>query len=236
MIISVYWSKTIVITFLLLCAYALSVTLNHVVQTLVASALGDTTAEREGWLTLNPLEHIDPIGVILLLLINFAWVTMLPFNEAAIRNPHRNFKLITFYLTQPLIACFFALITLTLLISWFGASSLGPALALFFSGPYEMSLSDFIELYPTRSSLSIIGALFLMALVVYNLFIAVVSFIANGLRLAFTKLREWGYIQEYSPLTLWLATFVVLVFYSAPLYNFIFKVLIILSTLIGRAV
>lgn len=41
---------------------------------------GDDTAEREGRLTLNPLAHIDWMGLILLLVIGFGWGKPTPFN------------------------------------------------------------------------------------------------------------------------------------------------------------
>lgn len=41
---------------------------------------GDDTAQREGRLTLNPLAHIDWMGLILLLVIGFGWGKPTPFN------------------------------------------------------------------------------------------------------------------------------------------------------------
>ena len=39
----------------------------------VATLLGDPTPRNEGRLTLNPLKHIDPIGLLLFVLIHFGW-------------------------------------------------------------------------------------------------------------------------------------------------------------------
>jgi Zn-dependent protease len=53
-----------------------------------AHKLGDTTAEREGRLTLNPLSHMDPIGTFLLPLmgIPFGWAKPVPVNPANFRR------------------------------------------------------------------------------------------------------------------------------------------------------
>ncbi|MDD2794483.1 site-2 protease family protein [Acidocella sp.] len=50
-------------------ALVISVVLHELAHGAVARLLGDTTAERAGRLTLNPLKHIDPFGSILFPLI-----------------------------------------------------------------------------------------------------------------------------------------------------------------------
>ncbi len=39
----------------------------------VADKLGDDTARREGRLSLNPKDHLDPIGTLMLLFAGFGW-------------------------------------------------------------------------------------------------------------------------------------------------------------------
>ncbi len=46
----------------------------------VAKWLGDDTAEREGRLTLNPLEHIDLSGALCMMLVSFGWTKHIPVN------------------------------------------------------------------------------------------------------------------------------------------------------------
>jgi Zn-dependent protease len=47
---------------------------------------GDTTAERAGRLTLNPLSHIDWVGLLLLITVGFGWGKPVPFNPHNLRN------------------------------------------------------------------------------------------------------------------------------------------------------
>ncbi|NQV12380.1 site-2 protease family protein [Candidatus Uhrbacteria bacterium] len=47
---------------------------------------GDTTAERAGRLTLNPLSHIDWVGLLLLVTVGFGWGKPVPFNPHNLRN------------------------------------------------------------------------------------------------------------------------------------------------------
>lgn len=53
---------------------------------LVGTWLGDTTAKRMGRLTLNPVAHVDPIGLIALIAIGFGWGKPVPFNPYNLKN------------------------------------------------------------------------------------------------------------------------------------------------------
>ena len=67
-----------------------------------ADRLGDPTARQAGRLTLNPIKHIDPIGMIvvplLLRVLQFpfviGWAKPVPVNFANLRNPRRDMILV----------------------------------------------------------------------------------------------------------------------------------------------
>ncbi len=42
--------------------------------------LGDDTAKRQGRLTLSPMAHLDPIGLIAVLILGFGWARPVPVN------------------------------------------------------------------------------------------------------------------------------------------------------------
>ena len=63
---------------------------------LAANKLGDTTAERQGRLTLNPFVHLDPFGSLLLLFVGLGWAKPVPVNANALRNPRRDMAIISF--------------------------------------------------------------------------------------------------------------------------------------------
>lgn len=54
---------------------------------LAGHALGDSTAEQAGRLTLNPIAHIDPIGFLMLLFIGFGWGKPVPYNPHNLKYP-----------------------------------------------------------------------------------------------------------------------------------------------------
>ena len=54
---------------------------------LAALMLGDPTAKRMGRLSLNPLKHIDPVGLVMLVVAKFGWAKPVPIDVRYFRNP-----------------------------------------------------------------------------------------------------------------------------------------------------
>lgn len=55
-----------------------------------AYKMGDPTAQANGRLTLNPLRHIDPIGLLFLLMFRFGWAKPVPINPRNFNRPRRD--------------------------------------------------------------------------------------------------------------------------------------------------
>ena len=55
----------------------------------VAYRLGDNTAKNMGRLTLNPLRHIDIMGLIMMAVFRFGWAKPVPVNMRNFKNPKR---------------------------------------------------------------------------------------------------------------------------------------------------
>ncbi|MBC8416466.1 MAG: site-2 protease family protein [Candidatus Cloacimonetes bacterium] len=56
----------------------------------VAYLLGDDTAKRAGRLTLNPISHIDPIGLLMLFIARIGWAKPVPINPHNFQNYKRD--------------------------------------------------------------------------------------------------------------------------------------------------
>ena len=59
----------------------------------VAYKLGDPTAYSLGRLTLNPLKHFDPIGLICMVIFHIGWAKPVPINTRYFKNPKRGLAL-----------------------------------------------------------------------------------------------------------------------------------------------
>ncbi len=80
----------------------LTIVLHEVAHGVVAYQFGDSTAKRAGRLTLNPLDHIDLYGTIIipafLLIVQapilFGWAKPVPVNFNALNNPKRDMGIV----------------------------------------------------------------------------------------------------------------------------------------------
>ena len=65
---------------LILIALVISLSFHEFGHAYVAKGFGDDTAERAGRLTINPLAHIDPMGLLMVMLIGFGYAKPVPTN------------------------------------------------------------------------------------------------------------------------------------------------------------
>lgn len=66
-----------------------------------AHLLGDDTAKTDGRMTLNPARHVDPIGLLSLLLLHIGWAKPVPVNP----NNFKNYKLGNFLVSISGVVC-----------------------------------------------------------------------------------------------------------------------------------
>jgi Zn-dependent protease len=80
-----------------------AITLHEAAHAWVASQCGDTTAKALGRLSINPINHIDPIGTVLVPIVIavlsgfqfiFGWAKPVPINWFQLRNPRRDMALV----------------------------------------------------------------------------------------------------------------------------------------------
>ena len=60
----------------------------------IAYKLGDDTAERMGRLNISPLNHLDPMGTMMLLFVGFGWAKPVPVNPYNLKDPKKDMMLI----------------------------------------------------------------------------------------------------------------------------------------------
>jgi len=72
----------------------IALTVHEFAHAYIANRLGDPTAKMMGRLTLNPLKHLDPLGTLLLFLVNFGWAKPVPVNPQYFRDPKRDMLLV----------------------------------------------------------------------------------------------------------------------------------------------
>ncbi len=70
-----------------LVAVLITVTVHELAHAFTAYKCGDPTAKNMGLLTLNPMKHANPIGIIILLLFGFGWISPLYMNIRNFKKP-----------------------------------------------------------------------------------------------------------------------------------------------------
>lgn len=68
----------------------LCITLHELSHGYVAYLLGDNTAKEQGRLTLNPIKHIDVMGLLMMMIFHVGWAKPVPVNMFRFKNPKRD--------------------------------------------------------------------------------------------------------------------------------------------------
>lgn len=102
---------------------------------LAALMLGDPTAKRMGRLSLNPLKHIDPVGLVMLVVAKFGWAKPVPIDTRYFRNPRAGMAITA--LAGPLSNIFLS-----------AAAAAGYTVSMFYAIEYELVfLETFAEFF-----------------------------------------------------------------------------------------
>jgi Zn-dependent protease len=136
----------------------ISLVIHELSHGLISYLQGDNTAKDQGRLTLNPINHIDPFGLIAIYLVHFGWAKPVPINSSYYKN--RRLGIILTSLAGPLsnilLAFLGALIGIKL-------NSQSPILNYFFTNLIQINVTlgilNLIPLPPLDGS-KILGELF----------------------------------------------------------------------------
>lgn len=75
--------------------FLLALTVHEFAHGYMAFRLGDPTAQRLGRLTLNPLRHLDLLGVLAFLIMKIGWAKPVPVDARYFRNPRRDMIMVS---------------------------------------------------------------------------------------------------------------------------------------------
>lgn len=74
--------------------FLFALTFHELAHGYVAWNLGDPTAKNQGRLTLNPLKHLDPLGVIAFIIMKIGWAKPVPINPMYFKDPRKGMLLV----------------------------------------------------------------------------------------------------------------------------------------------
>ena len=88
----VEWIRLLIFLFSV-AASLLCITLHELSHGYAAYCLGDPTAKRAGRLTLNPIKHIDLMGLLMMVVAHVGWAKPVPIDLRNFRKPKRDMAL-----------------------------------------------------------------------------------------------------------------------------------------------
>lgn len=103
------FNLSLIISFMIVAIFAFAY--HELGHAIAADRLGDMTPRSYGRMTLNPIPHLDRVGMIMLLLIGFGWAVT-PINPNSFRgNPRTSHAIVAIAgpLANLIMACFFAI-------------------------------------------------------------------------------------------------------------------------------
>ncbi len=222
-----------VLTFFI--AYIVSVTFAGSFRAWVADKMGDDTAASLGFLTLNPLAHIDTIGLLFLFLFYFGWGRYVPINHFNIQDPYRRIKVAAAYFSDTFIYLFSAFIGITGLII-----TVGPR--MLFIAQQMLSCRNLSHFFlvthcPTFSSLTLTLSFIVIAFVYLNVILGVLTFIMNSFQLGmFIVMDRSTEYREPNFYLVILLPMVLIFLFSEPLRIWAIQFIAAASFAISRAV
>jgi len=77
-------------------ASLISITLHECAHGYVALKLGDPTAKNSGRLTLNPIKHIDPVGLLMLIVLRIGYAKPVPVNPMYFSDRKKGMRMVSF--------------------------------------------------------------------------------------------------------------------------------------------
>ena len=84
--IQLIYQGEILLFALLIAALVASLSFHEFGHALVAKLYGDDTAERAGRLTLNPIAHVDVVGLLMVIMVGFGYAKPVPTNPRNFRS------------------------------------------------------------------------------------------------------------------------------------------------------
>lgn len=234
MLISLKLAQQMLAMVTVLIAYFVTVSLAGYVRAWSAHKAGDDTPASLGFLTLNPLVHMDLIGLFLLFFFRAGWGRQIPINYMNITYPWRMLKLMAVHFSDCIVHIILALSSMLTLILVFGSKVLLVVQPLVQHS--VVSHRWFAESFPQASPLCVALALILVAMLFLNIFLAALSFIINTVSvvaaLSFGEsFRDW----QYADLALLVAPVLLLYIFMERLWQFVWIMLVVVATLICGA-
>ncbi|WP_075983230.1 site-2 protease family protein [Bacillus massilinigeriensis] len=132
------WNEIPYVAITLMIAFSL----HEFAHAYVAYKFGDMTAKKQGRLTLNPLQHLDPLGTLFIFIAGFGWARPVPVNRYFFKKPRLAGVLVS--LAGPLSNLLLVILAIFI---WYSLMATGIASGL------PSSVPDFLNIFISLNAL-----------------------------------------------------------------------------------
>ncbi len=223
--------ESIISLFVFFLAYITANTIVGYCKAAIAYKLGDDTAYQLGFLTLNPMAHIDPIGFFFLIIFRFGWGATVPVNPYNLEGKFSWLKKIIAYFSDVFLHIVMAIFLLVMLIIGFGVKILYIALPMIAQG--NLSQKTFAAMYPHTSSFFIIIGMITVITIFFNILYSALSFLINGFRFLFDIVGS-DKIRQQWPLMAIIVPMVIMYIFIRPLFSIVGQTVLLIGTFIAQ--
>jgi hypothetical protein len=186
----------------------------------VAQRCGDNTAADNGYMTLDPLVHFDPFGIITLIFLGIGWGKNIPVNLLAIHDPYRRLKVAITLFSSGIIHIVLTCIAGFIWVVAFDGQSL---------------LGD-------ENSLVLVAARIVLSFMLLNSFLAVITLFINAVVLISLLVSEkyasfaqqTYYVILFGPLALLILLELMGIPFLAIVQTFLLQVALVIGTFIAH--
>lgn len=189
-------------------AYIISVTLAGCFTSWVALKMGDETPAECGFISLNPLMHLDVMGFLFMILFRFGWGRFIPINPHNITGRFRVLKRLVAFLAEPFSYIAISIMSLVSVVALMGKEVL-------------CASAGFFDAFPHISSYSFAISIIVMSMIFVNVMLAMITFLVNicGLGVIYFMEKYPDYMM-YTSLIMVGVPMCIVYFFRNPLINF----------------
>ncbi len=218
----------------LFIAYCVVVTVSHFFKAWVALKLGDSTPAELGFLSWNPIDHVDFIGMVCLLTFGLGWGRSVPINPLNIHGRYRTAKIIFAHLSDTIAYIGIGIVAMLVLVFLFDSNTIITSSNLAFNG--MLSYQRLHSLYPQYSSVHIAVGFVAICVMYLSVMLGALQFIINGFYLFMQHYMARYASIETGGVLFWIVPLFAMMILTGPLRLFIMYTILFMSMLITHII
>jgi len=185
----------------------------------VALQVGDSGPADDGFLTLNPIPHVDIVGFFCFLFLGIGWFQSIPIDRSVIRGKYKKLKSIMAFYSNTFMHIILSFLGIILLKIFFGVS--GPQVLDCSLRAQNFACYYYLAQHAHNfSSIALAGSFVLLAFSRLNILLAGLTFARNTIR--YTLFPNKGQMPEYGLLYTFVISILFFMLVARPVGHLVF--------------